>query len=531
MTVEQDEGKAPMTTTPLQEQYDFIVCGSGASGSVVAGRLAEHDDVTVLLLEAGGDDNVPEVMRAELWPFNLGTERTWDFHALPSRHLNGRALPMAMGKALGGGTSVNTMLWARGHQGDWDHFATESGDPAWGYESVLDIYRRIEDWHGCADPDYRGAGGPVYVAPSQDPSPVAHALVEGARAAGIPTFDHQNGRMMEGRGGAAIADLRIRDGIRQSIYRSYVFPLLGRANITVLTGALVTRLSVKGTSVTGVEFRHAGAEHRIRAGREVVLALGAINTPKVLLQSGIGDSQQLRQHGIRPVQHLPGVGKNLQDHPGFDCVWEYRTPEPPRNNGVEATYFWTSDAGMTAPDLQICQAQFPKCSSAENAARFDLPPTGWNQFGGLIQSKSRGEIRLTGPDPLDPVEIDANVLSHPDDLTAAIACVELCREIGNSVALRPFVKREVMPGRLIGKEFERFIRDGASTYWHQVGTARMGRDEMAVVNSDLQVYGVEGLRVADGSIMPRITSGNTQAPCVVIGERAVDILRTRHRIS
>ena len=372
-------------------------------------------------------------------------------------------------------------------------------------------------------------GGPVFVEPAPDPNLVAPAIVEGARTIGIPTFENQNGRMMEGEGGAAIIDVRSRAGKRQSAFRSYAFPHMDRPNLTVLTRALVTRITIEGRRATGVEFLLDGNHRRAVARCEVLLSLGAIHTPKVLMQSGIGDEADLQRLGVPVVQHLPGVGQNLQDHPGFDCVWEYPQPLPPRNTMSEATFFWKSDSALDRPNVQMCLAELPK-SSKENAARFGLPQTGWTMFGCVVQPKSRGRVRLTGPDPRDPVEIDTAFFSHPDDAKAARSCVELCREIGNSPALRPFVKREVMPGDLEGGELDAYLRDAVVSYWHESGTAKMGRDSMSVVDGSLKVYGIDGLRVADGSILPRVTTGNTMAPCMVVGERASDLIRREQRV-
>ncbi len=513
----------------LRSHYDFIVCGSGSSGSVVARRLAENPSVSVLLLEAGGTDGVPEVMMANQWPLNLGSERDWNFHAEPSPHVNGRSLPLAMGRVLGGGWSVNVMVWARGHKSDWDYFASEAGDPTWNYDSVLQIYRHIEDWHGAPDPKYRGVGGPVFVEPAPDPNPIAPAMVAAASAVGIPSFENQNGRMMETEGGASIIDVRSRQGKRQSVFRSYVYPLMDRPNLTVLTKALVLRLTFDGHRVTGVDVSCNGAIRHIEAGAEVVLSLGAINTPKVLMQSGIGDRTELQRLGIPVVLDLPGVGQNFQDHVGFNCVWEYREALPPRNTMAEATFFWKSNPSLQGPDIQTCQAEVP-IATPETAATFGVPEHGWTLFGGLIRPHGRGHLRLTGPDPEDPVLIEANFLSHPEDLKAAIACVELCREVGNAAPLAPYAKREVMPGNLKGKDLENYVRNAATTYWHETCTAKMGRDAMSVVDGNLQVYGFDNLRIADGSIMPRVTTGNTMAPCVIIGERAAEILRRRHSL-
>lgn len=516
-----------MAPSGIAPRYDFVVCGSGSSGSVVASRLAENPDVRVLLLEAGGTDDVPAVHDPSQWPLNLGSERDWDFVSQPSVHLNGRSIALSMGKVLGGGSSINVMVWARGHRSDWDYFAAEAGDESWGYHSVLDIYRRIEDWHGPCDRKYRGVGGPMFVAPAPDPNPLAPAIVEAARSIGIPSFKSNNGEMMHGDGGASILDLTLRDGSRQSVFRSYIYPHQFRSNLTVLTDATVTRLAFDKNRIAAVEFSHDGKTHSVAAVHEVVVSLGAVNTPKLLMQSGIGDADELRRFGIPVVADLAGVGRNYQNHPRIDCVWAWNEPLEPRNNGAEVAVFWKSAATLEAPDLQICVGEFPLCSK-ENAEAYDVPEQGWTMCAGVLRPKSRGRVRLTGPNPSDPVAVEGNMLADAHDVEVAVACVDLCREIGNSASLRSFTKREVMPGDLTHRELVRFVRNAAESYFHPCCTAKMGRDDLSVVDGNLKVYGIDGLRIADASIMPRITSGNTMAPCVVIGERAGDILKAEH---
>ncbi len=363
----------------LKPAYDFVVCGSGSSGSVVARRLAENPNVSVLLLEAGGSDEDVAVTDATRWLANLGSQRDWGFRTRPNPHLNGRSLLWSMGKVLGGGSSVNAMIWARGHKNDWDYFASETGDAAWGYEEVLKIYRRIEKWQGEPDPARRGAGGLVFVQPAPDPNPIAPATLEGARSISIPTFADQNGIMMECEGGAALCNVRVRDGKRLSLFRT--------------------------------------------------------------------------------------------------------------------------------PDLQSCQAEFPLPSP--DLTGYHPPAASWTLGAGVVRTGSRGHLHLTGPNPSDPLDIDTNLLSDPADFKAALAVVQSCREIGNSAALRPFTKREVAPGNLCKCGMENFVRNAVIPYWHQTCTAKMGRDAMSVVDGNLKAYGLSRLRVADGSIMPRVTQATS----------------------
>jgi len=504
--------------------FDYIVCGAGTSGCVVAARLAADPNTQVLLLEAGGSDETDLVMNPNCWPMTLGSDLDWGFLAEPNPHLNGRAIPYSMGKVLGGGSSINVATWSRGHRADWDFYASEAGDTSWGYEACLDLYRhRIEKWVGSPDPDYRGTRGTVRVQSAAEPHPFAFALLEAAASIGLQRFPNPNGQMMEATSGCAFADDIIQDGRRQSIFRSYVYPVMDRPNITVLTGALARRILFDRRRAAGIEFSWYGKTFRPKATREVIVCLGAIQTPKLLMQSGIGDEAELKRVDIPVLQTLPGVGRNLHDHVAFGCIWENTEKVPPNVPRSQTACFWKTDAELDAPNFYAYAKQGP-ATTPENAVRFKPPTACWSLMVGM-RPRSRGAIHLTGADPADPIKIDANYLGDPQDLKDLIAGLNVARGIGNSVALRPFARREIAPGPLSAQELELFFRNGLGTFWHQSGTAKMGRDTMSVVDGKLMVYGVDRLRIADASIMPRVTTGNTMAPCVVIGEQAAAMLQ------
>src|SRR5215470_5285830 len=367
----------------LEKRFDYIVCGAGSSGCVVAGRLAADPKTQVLLLEAGGSDETDLIMNPNRWPMTLGSGLDWGFVTEPNPHLNGRSILYSMGKVLGGGSSINVSTWARGHRADWDFYASESGEPTWGYEAVLDLYRRrIEAWAGDPDPNYRGTSGMVHVQSAADPHPFSFALLEGAESVGLQRFPNPNGSMMEAAGGCALVDETIRDGKRQSIFRSYVYPLMAQPNITVMTGALVSIMRFQQRSATGVEFQYQGKTLRAEATCEVILSLGAIHTPKLLIQSGIGDEAELKRAGIPVLQALPGVGRNLHDHVAFGCVWENagkRGPQIPRS---QTSCFWKTRSALGAPNFYVYSHGGPDFTP-ENAAKFKTPPACWSLAAGM----------------------------------------------------------------------------------------------------------------------------------------------------
>lgn len=505
----------------LFKDYDVIVCGSGTSGSVVARRLSDLPHVRVLLLEAGESDQRPSITDPARWTQNLGTDVDWSFMAQPGAEIAGRSLFMSAGKVIGGSSSINGMIWARGHRRDWDHYAAVTGDSGWSYAAVSEIYRSVEDWTGPTD-KRRGSGGVLKINPSDNPHPVAEALVEAAGTIGIPTFVSPNGAMMEAEQGAALSDVRLDRGRRLSIFDSYVGPVLDRGNLTVVTGVTLRRVLFDGNRATGVEIEANNAVHRLRAGSQVVLSTGAINTPKILMLSGVGDRETLACHGISTVVHLPGVGMGLQDHANFPIVWSFPQKIEPHGSGSEAIIYADSGLADAGPDILICQAEFPLCDP--ELARRGAPEHGWTLVAGLAQPKSRGRVLLASDKPQDAPIVLLNTLTHPDDLQVALAITQLGRRIGGA---KPFVElgcREAVSADALNLTDEEFVRRSALPFWHQSCTARMGQDDESVVGADLKVHGTKNLTIADASVLPRIPTGNSMAPCVVIGERAGAIL-------
>jgi choline dehydrogenase len=509
-------------------EYDYIVVGTGSAGSALIGRLAGNRDAKILVIEAGGWDTAPAIADPRLWFTNLGTELDWQDVALASTTTNNRAIEEHMGKVVGGGSSINATIWARPFKQNLEYWAQQSGDSAWGFEHGLSIYRKVENWQGAADAHYRGKGGPVWCQPAQDPHPAAPAMLSACRSLGYKIFNDLNGVREEGESGFALMNQIIRDGRRQSIARSYLYPVLSQPNVTLLVNSHVTKVNFAGTRATGVTFVREGKQASVVASSEVILSAGGINTPKLLMLSGIGDEAQLQGFGIKTLVHAPEVGRNFQDHLLHGgCIWEPKEHIPHRNSAANASGFLKSRPELAAPDINIVQIELPYASDVVGK-QFSPPPTSWALCSGLVAPKSRGTVNLRSANPLDRPVVDARFLSDADDVKAIAFGIEVARAIGNAPEMRAFVKREVAPGKkLSGQEMDDFVRNGATTYFHQSGTCRMGKDDKAVVDAQLRVNGVNNLRIADSSIMPRIPAVATMATCVLIGERMAEILAKR----
>jgi choline dehydrogenase len=492
---------------------------------VVARRLLDGTDATVLLLEAGGsDEGVNSISSPPQWLENIGSAHDWAYRYEPSPHVAHRSIPLPLGKVLGGSGSINGMVWARGHRADYDAWA-EAGNAGWDFHSVLPLFKKSEDWEGGASA-FRGADGPIRVKRAKNLHPVAAALIDAGRSYGMPYLDDINVPEPEGVGPM---NLNVRDGTRRSPARAYLRPVMGHQNLTVLTEAQAVQLTLCGTRCTGLDFLLGGQLHSVRASREVILCAGAIHTPRLLLLSGVGPHADLEQLGIETVIDLPGVGRNLQDHillPGL--CFEAKHPLPPPNDNLfSSTFFWKSRSGIGRPDLMFLSVQVPFVSD-EIRARHPIPPNAFGIVPGLVRVRSRGYLRMKTAKYNGPLEIQPNFLSEQADVDALAAGVELGLDIASQPAFRDLIKRWVAPPRRMSRAGTvAFVRQSCSTYFHPVGTCAMGSGRGAVVDAGLRVRGALGLRVADASVMPTIPSANTHAAVVMIGEFASRLMLDR----
>ncbi|MFI7602139.1 GMC family oxidoreductase [Actinoplanes sp. NPDC049681] len=493
-------------------EFDVIVVGAGSAGCVVARRTADRG-ARVLLLEAGGADTDPAIHDprrfGELW---FG-ERDWAYLTTPQQDAAGRRLHWPRGKVLGGSSSLNCMIYTRGAAADYDHWAY-LGNDGWSWADVLPVFKRIEDFDAGAD-QWHGTGGPVPVTTRYRTDPVHESLIEAAVETGIAYNPDYNTGTPDG---VSRVQFTVSGGQRRSAFRAYLAEADG---VTVLTGARVRRLMLEGTRCVGVEWLRDGQVEQASCSGEVVLSAGAIESPRVLMLSGVGDPEHLRSVGIEVRVALPGVGRNLHDHLLVPViVGTGRDPgRPSAGIGPAQTHlFWRSQPGLVVPDVQ--PLNFPVPMYQPGLAG---PPTGFTMQAGLVRPTSRGTVRLTGADPGDELLIDPAILRTAADVDTLAAAVTLCREIGRARVLEKewdAVECHPGPGVQSERSLREYLRATVTTYHHQSGTCRMGTDAEAVVDPRLRVYGVQGLRVADASVFPSVPTGNTHAPALLVGEQA-----------
>ena len=517
--------------------YDYIVVGAGSAGCAVAARLSEHTAARILLLEAGGPDDDPNIQIPAMFPGLFKTSVDWAYETEPQEHLNGRSDYMPRGKMLGGSSSMNAMVYQRGHAADYDGWA-ELGSEGWSWNDVLPYFKKAENQER-GESKYHGVGGPLNVADLRDPNPLSLAFVKACEKQGLPLTADFNDGVQEGFG---LFQVTQKGGRRCSTAAGYLDAARGRDNLTILTDAHVLRLTFDGTRCTGAVYRKDGAEHTVAASREVILCGGAINSPQLLLLAGIGPKRQLASLGIGVLADLPGVGQNLQDHLMAPVAYHCTQPislaliesdaevkkfqESQRgmltSNIAEAGGFLKLSPDSPAPELQLhfCPGWFIMHGFGNPAGHgFTLLPT-------LVGTKSVGSLTLQSGNPSDPPRIDPNFLAEAADLEVLVEGVKLARKILNSPVFDPYRGGEYLPGPSVqsDEEITAFIRDNVQNVYHPVGTCKMGNDPLAVVNHRLQVHGVQGLRVADASIMPFIINANTNAPCIMIGEKCADMV-------
>ncbi len=525
-------------------QAEYVIVGAGSAGCAMAYRLAEAGK-RVLVIEHGGTDMGPFIQMpgALSYPMNMA-RYDWGYETEPEPHLGGRRLATPRGKVIGGSSSINGMIYVRGHARDFDHWRDQGAD-GWGYADVLPYFKRLEDWHAGGhggDPDWRGTGGPLHVTRGARENPLTRAFVEAGRQAGYPVTDDYNGCQQEGFGPF---DMTVWKGRRWSAASAYLKPALRRANCNLIT-AFARRVIIEDGRAVGVEVERAGRVQVIRAEREVILAASSINSPKLLMLSGIGPAAHLAEHGIDVIADRPGVGQNLQDHLELyiqaaasqpvslfrywnlmgkayvGARWLFTRTGPGASNQFESAAFIRSEAGVDYPDIQYHFLPI--------AVRYDGQAAseghGFQAHVGPMRSPSRGAITLRSNDPADAPRIQFNYMAHDKDWRDFRRCIRLTREILGQDAFKPYYKHEIQPGADMqtDDDLDDFIRRHVESAYHPCGTAKMGRasDPRAVVDPECRVIGVDGLRLADSSVFPRITNGNLNAPSIMTGEKAAD---------
>jgi choline dehydrogenase len=511
----------------LEGAYDYIVVGAGASGAIVAGELSKTG-AKVLVVESGGADTASTISNPSIWFYNVGGPLDWKLPIAPVPQLNNRKFNMALGHVLGGGSSINAMVWSRGLERDYDAWE-RNGAKGWGFKDVLPTYKAQEDWEGGAN-QWRDVGGPVHIRKPGDPHPTAPAFIEAARQMGFPIIDDVNGPM---RAGAGYINMNISaDGSRVSSSRAFLRPNLDRPNLTLLLNTDVTKVVFDGDRASAVELITGDGAKSVRATREVILAAGTIHSAKLLMLSGVGDVTRLQKLGIKPVANLRGVGQNLQDHVLVSgVVYQYKGKMPDRpadSDAVEAEVYLSSGLDNHPTDITLVLEQLP-IATPEAAARFAVPPKeGFTIAPALVQPTSRGQVRVVSANWRDPPVIEANHLGTDHDLKAIVKAIEAARELGRQAAFDNVREVEVVPGpgAVSRQDLIDLARAASASFGHAVGTARIGADADAVVDSELRVHGLRGLRVADASVVPSIISGpGTNAVSYMIGGRAAELIK------
>lgn len=503
-------------------RYDYIVIGAGSAGCVVANRLTEDPETTVLLLEAGDRDTKPEIQIPRESINLLGSEVDWKYFSEPEPYLNNRKIFCPRGKVLGGSSSINYMMYMRGNHHDFDHWQ-ELGNPGWSYQDVLPYFKKSEHSSRGAS-EYHSVDGELSVTDIVSPTAISQRFVDAAVAMGYKYNPDFNAEQQEGVG--PIQFTINKDGKRHSTAAAFLTPILDRPNLTVQTGALVTRLLFEKTRTIGVEYLHSGTLYQIRVSQEVILSAGAFDSPKLLMLSGIGNAEHLQAMGISVVVDLPGVGQNLQDHVSVPVTYQATqevNPAPTDNGLSEVAMFMHSKGNLDVePDMLIFFRPRP------------LPPPGYAQvdsgFRGLTSlthPQNSGSVALRSLDPTDAPNIRMNYLQSQSDVQKLMAGIQFLRDLFHSSPFDEFRGEEIAPGVEVQSDeaLENYVRKVCGTVYHPVGTCKMGTDPTAVVDPELRVHGVKGLRVVDASIMPTITTGNTNAPTIMIGEKAADLIK------